>query len=216
MKRVFGTIEAIFDISYLLSALLLALFLLFTDQGDGSRFLAGIMALVLAGGDSFHLFPRIALIKTGKEEELRKALGIGKQVTSITMTIFYLLLWQIGLIIFSPKDISFWSNLLYILAAIRIFICLLPQNDWQARYSPQKWAILRNLAFLFQGLLVASLFFIQRTSHYGLNLMWLAIFLSFTFYLPVVFWANKNPKLGMLMLPKTSTYLWMIGMCLTL
>lgn len=132
------------------------------------------------------------------------------------MTIFYLLLWQIGLIIFSPKDISFWSNLLYILAAIRIFICLLPQNDWQARYSPQKWAILRNLAFLFQGLLVASLFFIQRTSHYGLNLMWLAIFLSFTFYLPVVFWANKNPKLGMLMLPKTSTYLWMIGMCLTL
>lgn len=192
MKRVFGRIEVIFDISYLL------------------------FVLLLAGGDSFHLFPRIALIRTGKEKELAKALGIGKQITSITMTVFYLFLWHIGLLLFSPRNITGWTYLIYILAAIRIFICFLPQNDWQARHTPLKWGIARNIPFVLQGFLVASLFFIERNSHSCLNLMWLAIFLSFAFYLPVVLWSKKNPKIGMLMLPKTTSYLWMIGMCLTL
>ena len=33
----------------------------------------------------------------------------------------------------------------------------------------------------------------------GLSWMWLAILLSFGFYLPVVLWSNMNPKIGMLM-----------------
>ena len=46
--------------------------------------------------------------------------------------------------------------------------------------------------------------------------MWLAILLSFAFYLPVVLWSNQNPKVGILMLPKTCAYLWMLAMCLSL
>ncbi|HPF18680.1 MAG TPA: hypothetical protein PLY08_03755 [Bacillota bacterium] len=46
--------------------------------------------------------------------------------------------------------------------------------------------------------------------------MWLAILLSFAFYLPVVLWSNRYPKIGMLMLPKTCTYLWMLVMLLAL
>ena len=62
----------------------------------------------------------------------------------------------------------------------------------------------------------AGFFFVQRKAAPGLSWMWLAILLSFAFYLPVVLWSNQNPKVGMLMLPKTCAYLWMLAMCLSL
>ncbi len=216
MKRVFGITEAVFDIFYLLFALVLAFILLFIKTGNTAQSLAGIMALCLVFGDSFHLIPRLAVIKTGREDQFQKALGTGKQITSITMTVFYVFLWQIGIILFSPKNINIWSNIVYILAAMRIFICLLPQNKWQQRHSPLKWSYARNIPFFLQGALVAALFFIERGAYPGLGLVWLAIILSFLFYLPVVFWANKNPKIGILMLPKTCAYLWMLTMFLAL
>jgi len=216
MKRVFGTVEAIFDLLYLTTALILGLTLLIYASGNSVRTLAGVMALVLASGDAFHLVPRILVIRTGREEQLQRALGTGKQVTSITMSLFYLLLWQIGVLVFSPKDINGWSYSIYALTTIRIFLCLLPQNKWQERYPPVIWGVLRNIPFFLQGTLVAGLFFLQRSINRGVAPMWLAIALSFLFYLPVVLWANKNPKIGMLMLPKTCSYLWMLAMCLSL
>jgi hypothetical protein len=216
MKRVFGTIEAVFDISYLSAALIISMVLLLTAQENTVRALAGAMALILAGGDAFHLVPRIAVIKTGREEQLRKALGNGKQVTSITMTVFYLMLWQIGVLVFSPKDISVWSCTVYMLTAVRILLCLLPNNKWQERYPPVQWGIVRNIPFFLQGAVVTGLFFLHKSAKPGFGTMWLAIALSFAFYLPVVIWANKNPKIGMLMLPKTCAYLWMLAICLSL
>lgn len=38
----------------------------------------------------------------------------------------------------------------------------------------------------------------------------LAIVISFACYLPVVLWVDKYPKLGMLMVPKTCAYLWIV------
>jgi len=216
MKRVFGAVEAVFDIFYLAAASILGFILLSSALDNSARALAGVMALMLVGGDAFHLLPRIVVIMTGQEEQFRRVLGRGKQITSITMTLFYLLLWQIGVVIFSPKDISFWSYLVYILTAVRIFLCLLPQNKWAERYPPVTWGIWRNVPFFLQGMTVAGLFFLQRSTVPGLGLMWLAIALSFAFYFPVVLWANKNPKIGMLMLPKTCVYLWMLAMCMTL
>jgi hypothetical protein len=93
---------------------------------------------------------------------------------------------------------------------------MLPQNKWQERYPPVTWGIVRNIPFFLQGVIVAVLFFLQRSNLSGLSLMWLAISLSFAFYLPVVVLANRNPKIGMLMLPKTCSYLWMLAMCLSL
>ena len=216
MKRVFGPIEAIFDIFYLAAALILGFILLLSASGNSSRVLASVMALVLVGGDAFHLVPRITVIRTGGEEPLRRMLGRGKQLTSITMTVFYLLLWQIGVLIFSPEDINLWSYLVYFLTAVRILLCLLPQNKWEERYPPVGWGIWRNIPFFMQGAVVAGLYFLHKSVEPGLALMWLAIALSFAFYFPVVLWANNNPKIGMLMLPKTCVYLWMLAMCLSL
>ena len=42
--------------------------------------------------------------------------------------------------------------------------------------------------------------------------MWLAIVLSFGFYIPVVLFADAYPAVGALMLPKTCAYVWMVVM----
>jgi len=216
MKRVFGLFEALFDIVYLSIALILGIILISTSASNSLRMLAGIMALVLALGDSFHLLPRIGVIFTGREEELRGALGRGKQITSVTMTIFYLFMWEIGKLKSSSGIGEIWTYIVYILAIIRIFICLLSQNRWKDQYSPVRWGILRNIPFFMLGEIVAVLFFIYKNEMAGLRWMWLAIGLSFSFYLPVVLWSNRNSKIGMLMLPKTCAYLWMLAMCLSL
>lgn len=216
MKRVFGLFEAVFDIVYLSIALIFGIVLISTSASNSLRMLAGIMALILALGDSFHLLPRIGVIFTGREEELRGALGRGKQITSVTMTIFYLFMWEIGKLKSSSDIGEIWTYIVYILAIIRIFICLLSQNRWKDQYSPVSWGILRNIPFFMLGGIVVVLFFIYKNEMSGLRWMWLAIVLSFSFYLPVVLWSNRNPKIGILMLPKTCAYLWMLAMCLSL
>ena len=42
--------------------------------------------------------------------------------------------------------------------------------------------------------------------------MWLAIGLSFAFYVPVVLWSHTIPMVGMLMIPKTCAYVWIVAM----
>lgn len=216
MKRVFGRVEVIFNLSYMVVASLLGFILLGTSQENIGRMLAGIMALVLVVGDAFHLVPRIMLIRGGNEEDLRAKLGRGKQVTSITMTLFYLLVWQLGVLLYKPSSITIWSLGLYVLACIRIVLCLMPHNRWEEKESPLAWGIWRNIPFFLMGILVATFFFIYREVVPALGLLWFAILLSFAFYLPVVLWVQKNPKIGMLMLPKTCSYIWMLGMCLSL
>ena len=214
MKRVFGRVEAIFDVLYLFIASFIGLYLLFTSNGNSIRILAGAMALVLAGGDAFHLIPRIYVIFTSREEIFRRALGRGKQITSITMTFFYLMLWHIALALYDLDFISVWTFMFYGLALVRIVLCVLPQNRWVDRYPPISWGIYRNIPFFIMGLVIAFVFYRNRAVVSSFSLAWLAILLSFGFYLPVVLYANKNPKMGMLMLPKTLMYVWLLVMCL--
>ena len=215
-RRVFGHMEAVFDILYLLSALLIGTLLLSRAGGAPARMLAGSMALVLAAGDAFHLLPRIAAILTGQQSRFHRAMGAGKLVASITMTVFYILLWLLGLLLFAPDIPLIWSAAVYGLAALRILLCLLPQNRWLEPSPPPRWGIYRNLPFMALGAAVAALFAAHMGMTPAMDGMWLAILLSFGFYLPVVLWVDANPKIGMLMLPKTCAYVWMLAMCLSL
>lgn len=216
MKRVFGMVEATFNIAYLISATIIAVVLFVSTNNSLIKILAAVMAFVLVIGDAFHLIPRILVVITNKEDRWRRPLGIGKQITSITMTIFYLILFQVGVLVFKTEDIFWWMIIIYVLAIIRIILCLLPQNKWIERYPPLKWAVWRNIPFFMLGSVVAWFYFINRTYIEELQAVWLAIILSFAFYLPVVLWSNKNPKIGMLMLPKTCVYVWILAMFLAI
>lgn len=206
-KRVFGCFEAGFDILYLAFALGLGLYMLATAS-TGARTLAGWMAVVLAGGDAFHLIPRILAIIAGDEARFRRALGGGKLITSITMTVFYVLLWHLGTKLISGIPLI-WTEIFYALAIIRIALCLPGENQWFCENPPRKWGLIRNAPFFVMGAQVAILFMKGD----GIPLMPLAILLSFLFYIPVVLFSNTHPKVGMLMLPKALAYVWILVMC---
>lgn len=206
MKRTFGIVEAIFDSCYLFVSLLIGCFMLV----DG-KLAMGIMAIILVFGDAFHLVPRMLAVLSEKDEILRRALGRGKQIASITMTVFYLFLWYI---VEETGNSAIWLSMtVYLLAVIRIVLCLLPQNQWQDRPPPIRWGIWRNIPFFLLGIIVAVRFFLFREAVGELRWVWLAVLLSFLFYLPVVLWSNRKPQVGMLMFPKTCMYVWILIMC---
>ena len=87
--------ETLFDIVYLVTVIILGIRMIRGSKGQKQYLLFGIMAVTLGCGDAFHLVPRaIALCTTGLEH-YTAALGIGKLITSVTMTLFYVLLYYV-------------------------------------------------------------------------------------------------------------------------
>ena len=84
-------IETLFDSIYLTGVMILGLLMIKKSNGNKQYLLFGIMAIVLGLGDSFHLVPRALALCTTGLQDYTFALGIGKFITSITMTIFYII-----------------------------------------------------------------------------------------------------------------------------
>lgn len=204
--------ETGFDVVYLVTVITIGIIMIRKSKNNKQYQLFGIMAVTLGAGDAFHLVPRaIALCTTGLEN-YTVALGIGKLVTSITMTIFYILLyyvWRMRYQIIGKKQLTM---LVYLLAAVRVIMCLFPQNEWTKQNASLTWGIYRNIPFALLGLLIIILFFqsARKQQDKTFRWMWLTIVLSFGFYIPVVLWADAIPLIGMLMIPKTCAYVWTI------
>ena len=165
-------------------------------------------------GDAFHLVPRAwALCTTGLEANAA-ALGIGKLITSVTMTVFYVILYHIWRERYQIKGQNGLTAAIYLLTAMRIGLCLFPQNMWLSHNAPVSWGIYRNLPFAAMGIIIIVLFYKQAKAHSdkAFRFMWLAIVLSFALYAPVVLWADAVPVIGVLMIPKTLAYVWVVLM----
>ena len=204
--------EAVFSVAYLLFTGALGVVMVRTARGvNKPRLRFGTLTLVLVGGDAFHLVPRIYGAITGTTAELYAALGFGTLVTSITMTVFYVLLWEVWLKqTAKPRGVT--SIVVYALALCRIALCLFPQNAWLSANPPLAWGISRNIPFVILGGMIAYELFRGRNIVKGFKFAWLAVTLSFLFYIPVVLFADAIPIIGMLMLPKTACYVWLVVM----
>ena len=176
------------------------------------------MAIVLGAGDAFHLVPRVYALWTTGLEANAAALGIGKLITSITMTVFYLVLYYIWRGRYQKSAQTGLTVTMWALAIARVVLCALPQNEWLSANPPLLFGILRNIPFAVMGVLLIVLFAreAKRANDRVFRWMWLAITLSFAFYLPVVLFADQIPMLGMLMIPKTLAYVWIVIMGLQL
>ena len=208
-------VETLFDICYLVTVLTVGIRMIRGAKGSRQFELFGWMAVVLGAGDSFHLVPRaIALCTTGLDS-FAFQLGLGKWITSVTMTVFYVLLYYVWRERYEVEGQKSLTVAVYALAAIRVILCMMPQNQWLTDSSPLIWGICRNIPFALLGILVIVLFYrsAKERGDKAFGWMWLTIVLSFGFYIPVVLWAEAVPMIGMLMIPKTCAYVWtvMIG-----
>lgn len=204
--------ETAFDAVYLSTVIIIGIMMIRKSNGNKQYLLFGIMAISLGAGDAFHLIPRATALCTTGLESYTYALGIGKLVTSVTMTGFYVLLYYVWRIRYKVKGKGYLSACMFALAAIRIALCLLPQNQWTSAQAPLSFAIYRNLPFALMGIIVIVLFYnsAKKNKDRPYRFMWLTIVLSFAFYIPVVLWADAYPLVGMLMIPKTCAYVWTI------
>lgn len=204
--------ETLFDAVYLITVITLGIMMIVKSKGEKQYLLFGIMAVVLGFGDAFHLVPRAFALCTSGLGNYAVPLGIGKLITSITMTLFYILLYYVWRIRYEIQGRAWLTAGFYLLAAARIVLCLFPQNEWTSADAPLSWGIYRNIPFALMGLLIIILFYqsARKTEDRSFRFMWLTILLSFGFYIPVVLWADVNPLIGMLMIPKTCAYVWTI------
>lgn len=198
--------EPLFDIIYLGLVIFLGIRLLLEDNKSARRF--GLMAVILGVGDAFHLLPRIVsnLMENGFEKNVFY-LSYGELITSITMTLFYVLFYYYYREISKDED-NKKRNLIFILAVIRVVLTLLPQNQWGTKGS-YTFGIIRNIPFAIIGLLLIIWTYKFKEKD-GLKNTSLLITLSFLFYLPVVLGARFIPVLGAFMIPKTIAYVFLV------
>ena len=216
--------ESVFIIGYLLFDLIAGIIFLIYRPGP-VFLLYGIMTLLLGFGDAFHLVPRVIKHIKGESERVKWWMDFGLAVTSITMTVFYIILFYIWKMLYESYNIdqaapaiadnqtisalaAGCTGVIWSMAAARIVLCLLPQNDWFGNGN-KKLSMCRNTIFAIIGIAEIILFVILGGS-YGIT-MAVCIFLSFLFYIPVTLYAKENPKIGMLMIPKTIMYIIMIS-----
>ena len=151
--------EAIFDAGYLIFDLIAGILFFAFSKGNPLFILYGVLTLTLCGGDAFHLVPRIIRAVHGSNDKIKRQLGFGLQVSSITMTASYIVL-------------------LYI---------------WKLTFPE-----------LTAPVAVEAMIWIS------------AIIISFGCYIPVTLFSKTKPKVGLLMIPKTCAYMWIIVMGLQL
>ena len=205
-------VETLFDAVYLTTVITLGIRMI-RGSKQGSQFrLFGWMAVILGAGDAFHLVPRAMALCTTGLENYTTSLGMGKWITSVTMTIFYVLLYYVWRRRYQVQGGSGLTAGVYLLAILRIVLCMMPQNQWLSANPPLSWGIWRNIPFALLGLVIIVLFYRSVKSHgdRAFRWMWLTILLSFGFYIPVVLWAEIVPMVGMLMIPKTCAYVWTV------
>ena len=204
--------ESLFCISYLLFDLIAGIIFL-TNSNEQIFFIYCILTFSLCLGDSFHLIPRIIRNAKGNSKKVEWLMNLGLIITSITMTIFYMILFYIWKIKYT-KDVSILIDvIIWIISIVRIVLCLLPQNNW-FNGGNKKMALYRNTIFSVLGIIEIILFIMLEES-FGI-IMAISILLSFVFYMPVALFSKDKPKLGMLMIPKTIMYIIMISLGLSL
>lgn len=203
--------ETGFYLIYLVIAVVFSALILVRSPKRKAFILFAIAFLLLAFGDFFHLLPRAIGLFNGTldhpNKELAQDLGTGKLVTSVTMTLFYILVYLFIYQLTGKKSNKLIDLVVLGLFIARIVLICFPQNGWSDNSYNFTWAFLRNVPFVALGIIVIILSLEKLKNYKWLQWMWLLISLSFAFYLPVVFFANANSWVGMFMLPKTICYM---------
>ena len=151
--------ESAFDILYLLFAVISGFVILRSAKRKDEKQM-GLAVLILGCGDAFHLVPRV--LNYFVSADFTAALGIGKLITSVTMTVFYLLLYHIWQGHYQTRGKRSLTVSLWALTLLRVALCLLPQNGWLENSSDMVWGILRNIPFVLLGGVVCWLYFQKK------------------------------------------------------
>jgi len=178
------------------------------EIGTAKRIRLAFIALFI--GDLGHVGARLIVFFSGEGEVAYAISGIGtllEAVGLIFLFIFFTDAWRV--------QFNHQKNLLFkVLVGIGIvglIIFVFPQNQWTAQSSPYEWLVIRNIPWLIQGIALSILIYrdAKAVNDKQLVRIGIYIFISYFFYMPVIFFGHIAPMLGMLMIIGTIVYmLW--------
>ncbi len=193
--------EIFFDGLYLALVIFLGIRMLLIEDKDSK--ILGSMTLLLGLGDSFHLVPRIiANVESNGFLVNSFGLFLGTRVSAITMSVFYLLFY------FYIKKTKKSQDKGLDLAMILLFALRLAGVIISFNHS-EKMDLISNVPFVLMGLIDIFLLYKNRNREDFKNL-YIYVFFSFLFYVPVVLFKKVNPSIGTLMMPKTVMYVLIV------
>jgi hypothetical protein len=212
--------EVTFDIAYLIAvwALVVVMLRRFGQVAAANRTTAKWVLIafgLLALGDTGHVGFRVVGYALGNInttaalfEHQILLVGMGSLATAITVTLFYALMVLVWRERFGGK-LGWFEWLLLAIAALRLIILVLPQNQWNNSDEPYLWSLIRNAPLVVQGLGVATLILRDAIKKHDRVFIWIAVMIlvSFACYAPVILFVRQIPLIGMLMMPKTLAYL---------
>ena len=170
---------------------------------------------LLALGDTGHVGFRVLAYAQGDLEATFSVLGfelgwvgLGALATAITVTGFYVFMlfaWRDRF----NKAFGWFEYALVAAAVVRFVIMVFPANAWNSVEPPQPWSTFRNIPLIIIGLGVAYLILRDARATGDRPFLWigLLIVVSYVCYMPVIFFVQRAPAIGMLMIPKTMAYL---------
>lgn len=193
--------EIFFDGLYLSLVIFLGIRMLLIEDKDSK--ILGSMTLLLGLGDSFHLVPRIiANVESNGFLVNSFGLFLGTRVSAITMSVFYLLFYFYIKKTKKSQDKGL-DLAMILLFALRLVSVLISFNH------SEKMDIISNVPFVLMGLIDIFLLYKDRSRQDFKNL-YIYVFFSFLFYVPVVLFKKVNPSIGALMMPKTVMYVLIV------
>ena len=68
------------------------------------------------------------------------------------MTVFYVLLYYVWRQHYRVQKQNGLTVVVYLLAGLRVVLCMMPQNQWFSAAAPLSWGIYRNIPFALLGL----------------------------------------------------------------
>ena len=169
---------------------------------------------LLALGDSGHVGFRVIAYALGGLDRTPNILGVnvslvgvGAFATAVTITFFYVLMLEIWRVRFNQRY-GIFEYVLFGAAVVRLALMLLPSNEWSQVTPPEPMGIIRNIPLMVQGLGLAYLIMRDALQKGDKPFIWIGvmILISYACYMPVIFFVNQLPMLGMLMMPKTMAY----------
>lgn len=205
-----AVMETIFESSYLIFTIIAGIYILIKSNKRKEFILFGIATVLLVIGDAFHLIPRMIGLVNNDLESYHVSLGIGKLITSITMTIFYVLFYFF-IKIRNEIKIEKTLDIIYLsLALIRLVLLTFPQNEWTSTNPNYIFGIIRNIPFIIMGMIVINLCIMYQREDKYFKYSYIFIALSFMFYLMTVLLSPMFKIFGLMMLPKTICYVILV------
>lgn len=178
------------------------------ESRTAKRIRLAFLALLI--GDLGHVGARLIVFFSEDVVANYAIMGIGTLLEMIGLTFLFMFFTDAWRLHFDrPNNLLF--KVLIGIGIVGLIIFIFPQNEWMTQSVPYVWLVIRNIPWLIQGVAVSILIFRDAKAADDKKLVRIGIyiFVSYFFYMPVVFFGGLAPMLGMLMIIGTIIYmLW--------